>query len=112
MSGIKQPSFLFQEMCLWHALEHGFSCMTFCQEPTKFLKSSLLSLLRVLESDQEGDGCTYEAMFNIHSQAATSSSEPTSLPGKRPPKEAGFPSSSGREGAGVFSPTLFCGLLT
>ncbi|XP_054853624.1 E3 ubiquitin-protein ligase CBL [Eublepharis macularius] len=35
---------------------------------------------RVLESDQEMDGCTYEAMFNIHSQAVPSGPEAASIP--------------------------------
>uniref|UniRef100_A0ACB8EYN4 Uncharacterized protein n=1 Tax=Sphaerodactylus townsendi TaxID=933632 RepID=A0ACB8EYN4_9SAUR len=35
---------------------------------------------RVLECDQELDGCTYEAMFNIHSQAVPSGSETASVP--------------------------------
>lgn len=50
------------------------------QKPEVKLPAELTPSSRVLESDQEGDGCTYESMFNIHSQAATSSSEPTSLP--------------------------------
>ncbi|XP_015260971.1 PREDICTED: E3 ubiquitin-protein ligase CBL [Gekko japonicus] len=35
---------------------------------------------RVLECDEELDGCTYEAMFNIHSQAGPSGSETASIP--------------------------------
>ncbi|XP_033027916.1 E3 ubiquitin-protein ligase CBL isoform X4 [Lacerta agilis] len=36
--------------------------------------------VRMLDCDQEMDGCTYEAMFNIHSQAAPSGSEATNIP--------------------------------
>ncbi|XP_053223915.1 E3 ubiquitin-protein ligase CBL isoform X3 [Podarcis raffonei] len=36
--------------------------------------------VRMLDCDQEMDGCTYEAMFNIHSQAAPSVSEATNIP--------------------------------
>lgn len=46
-------------------------------------------LLRVPECDEEVDGCTYEAMFNIHSQAAPSGPEPASLPGEPPPEGGG-----------------------
>ncbi|XP_028564479.2 E3 ubiquitin-protein ligase CBL isoform X3 [Podarcis muralis] len=36
--------------------------------------------VRMSDCDQEMDGCTYEAMFNIHSQAAPSGSEATNIP--------------------------------
>ncbi|KYO35736.1 hypothetical protein Y1Q_0010174 [Alligator mississippiensis] len=35
--------------------------------------------LRVLECDRQADGCTYEAMYNIQSQAASSSLEITNI---------------------------------
>ncbi|XP_066495482.1 E3 ubiquitin-protein ligase CBL [Tiliqua scincoides] len=50
------------------------------QKPEVKLPVEMTPSSRVSEYDQEVDGCTYEAMFNIHSQAAPSGTEPISLP--------------------------------
>lgn len=47
---------------------------------------SFFSLLSVVEGEQEMEGMTYEAMFNIQSQAAPCSSEAASMSGKFPGK--------------------------
>lgn len=37
---------------------------------------------RALECDQQADGCMYEAMYNIHSQAVPSAFEPVNASGE------------------------------
>nr|XP_028564477.1 E3 ubiquitin-protein ligase CBL isoform X1 [Podarcis muralis] len=50
------------------------------QKPEAKLPLEMSQSSRMLDCDQEMDGCTYEAMFNIHSQAAPSGSEATNIP--------------------------------
>uniref|UniRef100_A0A8D0E8X6 E3 ubiquitin-protein ligase CBL n=1 Tax=Salvator merianae TaxID=96440 RepID=A0A8D0E8X6_SALMN len=53
---------------------------TAVQKPESKLPLEMSQSSRVLESDQDVDGCTYEAMFNIQSQAAPLGSEAASIP--------------------------------
>ncbi|XP_060642936.2 E3 ubiquitin-protein ligase CBL [Anolis sagrei] len=48
------------------------------QKPEAKLPLEASQSSRVLEDEEDMDGCTYEAMFNIHSQAAPSGSEAAS----------------------------------
>ncbi|NXC76681.1 CBL ligase, partial [Anhinga anhinga] len=45
------------------------------QKPELKMPLEMTQSLRVLDCDQQTDGCMYEAMYNIHSQAATSAFE-------------------------------------
>ncbi|XP_025063428.1 E3 ubiquitin-protein ligase CBL isoform X2 [Alligator sinensis] len=49
------------------------------QKPELKLPLEMTQSLRVLECDRQADGCTYEAMYNIQSQAASSSLEITNI---------------------------------
>ncbi|ETE68452.1 E3 ubiquitin-protein ligase CBL, partial [Ophiophagus hannah] len=51
------------------------------QKPDAKLPLEMNPVSRVLEGEQEMEGMTYEAMFNIQSQAAPCSSEAASMPG-------------------------------
>ncbi|XP_059575931.1 E3 ubiquitin-protein ligase CBL-like [Alligator mississippiensis] len=49
------------------------------QKPELKLPLEMTQSLRVLERDRQADGCTYEAMYNFQSQAASSSLEITNI---------------------------------